>query len=149
MAKENILINKYASIIYRIGQIYFDDVLEEYNIGCGQQFFLLRISQNPGIGIIELAEKGYFDKGTTARAVKKLEDNGYIKRFADKQDKRIYRLYTTDEAIPVLDAINTSINRWHDILTTGLSEEEISITNNSMGKMSENAYFRLQERKNK
>ena len=46
--------SKHISILYRCGQSYYDDVLREYGIGCGQQFFLLRISQLPGISLLEV-----------------------------------------------------------------------------------------------
>ena len=89
MARKLYTINKNASIIYRLSQIYFDAELSPYRIGCGQQFFLLRIYDFPGINILDLAQKGYFDKGTTARAVKKLEELGYVRREIDENDRRI------------------------------------------------------------
>ena len=76
-------ISKYASMIYRCGQIYYDEYLTPYHIGCGQQFFLLRIYEKPGISPYELASMGMYDKGTCARALKKLEGEGYIERVVD------------------------------------------------------------------
>lgn len=32
-------ISKYSSMVYRLSQIYFDEQLAPYHIGCGQQFF--------------------------------------------------------------------------------------------------------------
>lgn len=65
-------ISKHTSIVYRSSQAYFDETLAPYHIGCGQQFFLMRIYEQPGISQFELAETGSFDKGTCARAVKSL-----------------------------------------------------------------------------
>ena len=73
-------ISKNASIVYRSSQAFFDETLAPYHIGCGQQFFLMRIYEQPGISQFELAETGSFDKGTCARAVKKLEELGYLRR---------------------------------------------------------------------
>lgn len=42
-------ISKYSSMVYRLSQIYFDEQLAPYHIGCGQQFFLLHIYRHPGI----------------------------------------------------------------------------------------------------
>ena len=38
------------------------------------------------------------DKGTTARAIAKLEKEKYILRVQDENDKRKYKLYSTDKS---------------------------------------------------
>ena len=50
---------KFTSIIYRLGNRYYDRELARYQIGCGQQFFLLRIHENEGISMYDLAQTGY------------------------------------------------------------------------------------------
>ena len=71
--KEHREIGKYISMIQRLSNIYFANELSSYQIGCGQQFFLLQIFKNPGISLQELASNGSYDKATATRAVKKLE----------------------------------------------------------------------------
>lgn len=88
-------ISKNASIVYRSSQAFFDETLAPYHIGCGQQFFLMRIYEQPGISQFELAETGSFDKGTCARAVKKLEELGYLRRETRSSDRRSVQLYLT------------------------------------------------------
>lgn len=142
--------SKYISILYRLGNIYYDAELEPYQIGCGQQFFLLRIHEYPGTSLLELARKGYYDKGTTARAVKKLEDQGYIKRDIDPVDKRIHKLFITEKAIPVIEETYAMLENWNKILTEGLSQEEKAAVDQLTEKMAENAnaYF-IKRRKEK
>lgn len=72
-------IGKYISILQRLSNIYFANELSSYQIGCGQQFFLLQIFKNPGISLQELASNGSFDKATATRAVKKLEEEAYVR----------------------------------------------------------------------
>lgn len=55
--KANYPINRHISTIYRLSQAYFDKKLKPYGIGCGQQFFLLRIHEHPGISVLELGAK--------------------------------------------------------------------------------------------
>ena len=74
-------ISKYSSMVYRLSQIYFDEQLAPYHIGCGQQFFLLHIYRHPGINQYELAYQDHYDKGTTARAVKN-EPTGSVRLVA-------------------------------------------------------------------
>lgn len=49
--------HRHISTIYRLSQAYFDKKLKPYGIGCGQQFFLLRIHEHPGISVLELGAK--------------------------------------------------------------------------------------------
>ncbi|WP_242843196.1 hypothetical protein [Lacrimispora celerecrescens] len=42
-------IGKYISIIQRLNNAYFANQLSSYQIGCGQQFFLLQIFKKPGM----------------------------------------------------------------------------------------------------
>lgn len=132
-------ISKYSSIVYRISQIYFDDRLAPYQIGGGQQFFLLRIYDSPGINQYQLAQKGHFDKGTTARAVKKLEDLGYIKRIVDENDRRFTKLYVSDKGKPLIQAIKEVVNDWYDILVQGFDEVECKIVDALMRRVADNA----------
>lgn len=132
-------LGKYTSIMYRISQTYYEERLKRFHIGFGQQFFLLCIRQNPGIGILELAQTEYFDKGTTARAVKKLEEQGYVVRETDQEDKRISRLYVTDQADPVIEATADMLESWLDLLTEGFTEEEKRQAENLMERMADNA----------
>lgn len=134
-------VSKYASIINRFGQIYFDKEINEFGISSGQQFFLLIIKDFPGISQYNLAKVMGYDKGTTAKAVKKLEDRNYIIRETDTEDKRINRLYITNDASEVIKATMSAKEKWHQILTNGLDEHEISEVERCMKIMSDNAYF--------
>lgn len=132
-------INKYASIVYRISQTYFDEQLRKYHIGSGQQFFLLRIFQHPGISQQELAQRGYYDKGTTARAVKKLELEGYIIRKVNDKDKRSILLYVTKQGEALVPVILEVIANWRSIITEGFDEEEARQVEQGMKYIAENA----------
>lgn len=132
-------ISKYSSIVYRMSQTFFDDYLAPYQIGCGQQFFLREIYQTPGISQYELAEIGHFDKGTTARAVKKLEDLGYITRVTDEKDRRFTRLYVSDAGASVISVVQNMMEEWYAVLGNGLSEEEEHIADELMKRIAHNA----------
>lgn len=149
MPKSNCKISKYASILYRTHHIYFDEALRPFDIGGGQQFFLLRIYESPGISLLELAQTGNYDKGTTARAVQKLSDRGYIRCETDSLDKRLHRLYPTEHAVAAVNATYHAINQWHEILTAGFTAEETSEAEALMGRMAEQAHTYIVKRKNK
>ena len=103
--KKTYYLGRHASILYRQANRFYDRALAPYGIGCGQQFFLLRIFEHQGINVLDLARLGQFDKGTATRAVQKLEEEGYIRSEPDPQDRRMRRLYTTPAAEPIVQEV--------------------------------------------
>lgn len=124
MEHQAITILRYISLLQRNTRRYFDLMLEQDQIGSGQQFFLLRIFENDGISMQDLAHLGSFDKGTVTRAVQKLVIEGYVRTEADPQDKRVRHIYLTERARPLIDHVYQIRDYWTEALTRGLREEE-------------------------
>ncbi|RUS46130.1 MarR family winged helix-turn-helix transcriptional regulator [Cohnella sp. AR92] len=61
----------------------------------GQYLYLIRIHENPGIIQEKLADMVKVDRTTAARAIQKLESQGFIHRKDDQTNKKIKRLFTT------------------------------------------------------
>lgn len=140
MEEDNfVLINRYASIITRFGHIYYDKCLSKLGIGGGQQVFLLIIKDHPGISQYELARKTRFDKGTIAKAVKKLEQMGLLTRMPDESDKRFNKLFITEASKPVILEAEKAAKSWVDIITEGMTNEEIILVEKYMKDISERA----------
>ncbi len=131
---------KYTSIIYRLTNRYYDQTLAEYAVGAGQQFFLLRIHENPGVSMWDLARLGCFDKGTVTRGIQKLEEQGYVASEPDLQDKRIRRLFVTEKARPLLEQAYQYKRQWVEVLTRGFSQEEANMAEALLYRMADNAY---------
>lgn len=144
MNQSNITIMKYISILQRNYRRYYDLLLEQYHIGSGQQFFLLRIKEHEGIAMYELARIGQFDKGTITKAVQKLADQGYVRMEVDNQDKRIRRLYTTPAAEELIDTIYSLREDWKSFITSDLTEEEYQWMFENLEKMAEKSASYLQ-----
>ena len=124
MEHQAITILRYISLLQRNTRRYFDLMLEQDQIGSGQQFFLLRSFENDGISMQDLARLGSFDKGTVTRAVQKLVIEGYVRTEADPQDKRVRHIYLTERARPLIDHVYQIRDYWTEALTRGLREEE-------------------------
>ena len=140
-------ISRLISVIHRHGMRFFDGSLADTEIGPGQLFFLVCIYENPGISMQKLASIGHFDKGTVTKAVKKMEDQGYLRREPDACDKRIQHLFTTREAEPALQMIYDLRRQWNEILLENLSKEEIRQAELLLTKISDNAYSYIQNRR--
>lgn len=119
-------IGKLVSQLHRQNQKYLVKELLPYGIGSGgQHIFLKLIVNHPGITQDQMTNEMKFDKATTARSVKKLEEAGYIERRTAPKDRRSSLLYPTPKAVkfaPVLQSILTDLDRK---LTLDLSEEEV------------------------
>ena len=138
--KKQYSLNKYASAINRLSLRFYDLSLRDYHIGGGQQFFLVRIYENQGIGVMELAQRGYFDKATATRAIQKLEEQGYIRRESAPEDKRASRLYTTKKAEPIIERIYESAHKWNQVLTQDMSKDEMLKAEQLMARIAKNAH---------
>lgn len=143
--KKPMYLGRNISIMYRQSNRFYDRVLAPYQIGCGQQFFLLRIYENQGISMLDLARLGQFDKGTVTRAAQKLEEQGYVRSEPDEKDRRVRRLYTTDAVEPIAQAVYEARTRWNDILLDGMSDEEIAAANILLEKMAKNAFACMEQ----
>lgn len=142
-------IGKYISILQRLNNMYFANQLSSYQIGCGQQFFLLQIFKNPGMSLHELASFGQYDKATATRAVKKLEEEGYVLTKMAEEDKRIRRIYVTDKAGAVVRKTLESVNEWSGIVLKDFTEEERDAAEQMLIRMAHNACGRVMEQKGK
>ncbi len=142
---DNITFLKYISIIQRNTGRYFDMSLEPDHIGSGQQFFLLRIAENEGLTMLDLAQTGCYDKGTVTRAVQKLVRLGYVRMDVDKHDKRVRHLYTLPEAQPVIARAYHLRNDWKDRLTQDFTEEEKTQVFDLLQRIAENSEQEIEQ----
>lgn len=133
-------LSKYASIINRFSMQFYDQELSDSQIGAGQYFFLVRIHEEQGLTGQELACKGHFDKATATRALQKLEELSYIRREADREDKRKCRFYTTEKAKPIINKVYDAVDKWNGVLQKDMKEEEAKLTGKLMNQMAKNAY---------
>lgn len=102
---------KYVSAIYRHLQILIADELKPYRIGSGQYIFLITIAGREGITQKALSEELLIDKTTTAKAVSKLEAEGYVKRVAAQEDQRFNRLLLTEAGREVLPKVKEKLRQ--------------------------------------
>lgn len=136
---------KYISILYRQSNRYYDRELARYGIGYGQQFFLPRVYEHQGLSMYDLARLGYFDKGTVTKAVQKLEEQGFIRTETDENDKRIRRLYTTEQALPLIERVYQVRRQWHKALIKGMPAETIGQAETLLCAMAQNAFDAVEE----
>lgn len=121
-------IGRLISILHRQAQIYINCTLKEYGITSAEYAFLLYLYRKDGITQDELSTYLYIDKSATARAIKSLEEKGYVTRNKDDIDKRCNRVYISEKARACETEIKQRIHRWSEFLTEDMDEESIDMT---------------------
>ncbi|GLI04596.1 putative HTH-type transcriptional regulator YybA [Paenibacillus tyrfis] len=111
---------------------------KEHDLTKGQYLYLVRICENPGIIQEKLAEMIKVDRTTAARAIQKLEMNGFIEKKEDQHNKKIKKLFPTEKG----NNVYPSIKREHDYSNTvaleGFSEKEAEIMFNLLQRVRKN-----------
>jgi DNA-binding MarR family transcriptional regulator len=108
------------------------------NLQKGQFIFLIRVCENPGINQRDLSKLLKVDKTTTAKAIQKLINVGYIERKEDPSDKRIWRLYPLQKALDAYDYITKEENRVNKDYYNNFDKEEKKLVYNLLKKLREN-----------
>jgi len=117
-------VGRYISILFRQGQNYITNEMKSHDIGRGQFIFLLVLYEHDGISQESLSSNLMIDKATTARAISKLEDAGYVVRKTDTKDRRVKNVYLTTKGRDIKPILTEKLIAWTDILMSDLEEHE-------------------------
>lgn len=98
--------------------------LEEVGLCRGQQFVLFVLWENEGLTHSELAEKILVRPATTTNLLKRTEKAGLVERRPDPDDQRVSRVYLTDAARSMHDAVETTWQQIDEQIFAGFSSEE-------------------------
>ncbi|MFJ7977126.1 MarR family winged helix-turn-helix transcriptional regulator [Peribacillus sp. NPDC096379] len=97
---------------------------KEYELTKGQYLYLVRICENPGIFQDKLAEMIKVDRTTAARAIKKLEIQGFIEKREDDHNKKIKKLFPTEKGKNVYPFLKREGDYSNNVALSGFSPEE-------------------------
>jgi MarR family transcriptional regulator, temperature-dependent positive regulator of motility len=142
---EDIPFGAIVSLISRSRFIFLNDRLRPLGLSAGQFPVLMLLANEQNIIQDTLVRHFHLDKGTIARAVRKLEDGGYIRRITDPGNRRAVRLFLTvkgERAVPLLQAIN---REWEKHISAGLSKEEMAALHSLMRRVAQNSFLILQK----
>lgn len=126
------------SILDRLMKMYYDRGLAEFEIGWGQQFYAEYIYDHPGASAQEMVECIRVDKATLTKCIKKLVEIGYVKTVSDEVDKRVKHLYLTPMGVPAVKRIKEIHHDFYHTLCSGISAQDIQLTEQTMEQMMEN-----------
>lgn len=126
------------SFLSRKSQAYIGCALSKYNLTAAEQPFFMALQRYEGVTQEELTALVCVDKAATARAVRSLEEKGFLIRVQDKQDRRQNRIYPTDAARRLGPAVKGELLRFNALLTQGIDPAGLDAARAALRQMEEN-----------
>ncbi|MFZ7802238.1 MarR family winged helix-turn-helix transcriptional regulator [Bacillus thuringiensis] len=111
---------------------------KEFDLTKGQYLYLVRICENPGIIQEKVAEMIKVDRTTAARAIKKLEINGFVDKKDDEHNQKIKKLFPTVKGKNVYPFIKRENDHSNKVALEGFSELEVETIFNLLQKLRKN-----------
>lgn len=104
------------TLIYKAQKIYFNKMLCELEINNTQLHILFEIQKDYKINQEKIARRCNVNKGAIARSIKKLEDNGFIERTIDENNRRQNIISLTDKGNNTLNHSKMILNEFEEYL---------------------------------
>ena len=98
----------------------------------------LRDHQEEDIYQKDLEKELNIRRSTATEILKVLERDGYIERHSVETDKRLKKLVLTQKAMELEDRMHSDINRIEEILSSGISEEDLEVFFKVMNQIKKN-----------
>ncbi|GIN59171.1 MarR family winged helix-turn-helix transcriptional regulator [Lederbergia ruris] len=99
--------------------------LEPFNLAPEQNLIMMILWNQDGVSSNELVSQLNKDKAGIARMIASLEGKGYIKKVADPNDKRSFKIHLTDEGKRLAHSVIPIQRNMRETLTKGMTKEEI------------------------
>lgn len=100
---------------------------------------LFRLTRQPGMRQIELADMLDIEPITLSRIVDRLEEAKLVERVADPADRRAWRLHVTAQAQPLVEKLRTLADEMIADAFSGVDPKHIEITRAVLARVRENA----------
>jgi len=136
---------KYISIIMRHQRIILDQEFERFGFSSGQYGAFIAVAENEGANQRELCKVMKTTKGTVNKAIKKLEEQGFVHTEIDGEDRRLHCVYLTEKGKDILAEVYQILSQYSYKLVEGLSEEVQEIAYEAIIHMSQNAMAMVDE----
>ena len=100
---------------------------------------LFRLTRQPGLRQIELADMLDIEPITLSRIIDRLEEGGLVERVADPADRRAWRLHVTANAQPLVEKLRAVADEMISEAFAGIDPKDIEITRLVLARARENA----------
>lgn len=131
-------ITKRIIFMARKMQLCIGERLSKFEITATEEPFFMAIQRNEGATQEDLTALVGVDKAVTTRAIRSLENKGYLVRKQDDKDRRQNRVYPTDAVLGIGDSLHNELLCLNDELVKGLSEEQLRVLSEALSVIENN-----------
>lgn len=96
-----------------------------YTVTPPQWGVLALLAETDGLTIGTFSQKRRVDAPTMTGIVSRLEQNGLVERRHDRQDRRVVKVYLTEEGKDIIPYLTATTETYNETLTQGLSKEDL------------------------
>ncbi|MCD2223444.1 MarR family transcriptional regulator [Listeria cossartiae] len=144
MAERQESLAKAIAIIHRSESTFKNKKLLETGLNIGQLRYLWTLYKEDGISQESMAKRFMVDKASVTRHIKRLEELEMIRREIDTKDRRIQRIFVTENGFKMRELIEEVTEEWSALLTAGFSEKEKDDLMHLIGRLSDNAIIAVE-----
>jgi len=114
--------------------------LKDFGISTEQGLLLKLVYETPGCTQTQLSEFLHKDKTTITRMIDTLVKRGKLERKSSKTDRRVHKIYLTQETSKNVEKISPIFEKRQEELKTIIDEKEYEITLKVLNQIKE--YYR-------
>lgn len=124
--------------VTRLLRKHFDRRAEPLGLTRAQWRAIKAIHRHEGISQKALAELLEMEPIPVGRVIDRLQQAGFVERRADPQDRRVWRLHTTDRSHGVLDDMEVIAAGLRDDALAGINDTELAACLGVLERMKQN-----------
>lgn len=117
---------RYINIISKHTNVYLDQALSEFGLCSCHRVFIKMIVKYPGITRDKIKNMVHIHPSNTTRIIDFLEENNFIIKKINDEDRRICELYPTEKLQTVYNKLLVVEKEWIDILTESISKDDLT-----------------------
>lgn len=104
----------------------FKPMFLRHSLTPAQALVLDALYQNDGLSIGEIGNQLVLDSATLSGVLERMVANGWITKDVHHEDRRVIKIYLTEKAIDIKDALNNDVEAMHrDVLSVFKIEDRL------------------------
>lgn len=115
-----------AAQLYRRTSAYAIHSLTDVDLSKGKHAVLRILSEQDGLSLARIADKGALDRGNVTRIVAALERDGYLSRQVDPSARHGYQIFLTEKGREAIKRMNDVVDEWCSQLLDGLDDATVA-----------------------
>lgn len=126
--------------VSRLRRKFYDGEMRRFGITRSQWVALVILTRDGAAGLTqtEFARGMEIGKAAAGGILDRMEANGYVRRVADPQDRRINRVFVSDKGRQVLELLSGKGQVLNDLILQGIPDHHVQMAEDVLAQMKEN-----------